>query len=92
MPRHLGQVLLGKPALPFDEESRGGDAIAVGKSAFTLSTLGAFDIEAARIVFEVWLLAVSAHSGGVELVSDSLIVGHGFDACVLSHDLRVFLG
>lgn len=76
-PRHRGQVLLGKTALPFDEESRGGDAVAVGKSAFTLVTLVAFDIEAARIVFEAWLLAVSANGGVVELVSDSFILGHG---------------
>ena len=76
-PRQRGHVLLGKAPLPLDEESRGGDAVAVGKSAFTLVTLVAFDIEAARIVFEAWLLSVSADGGVVELVSDSFILGHG---------------
>ena len=75
-PRHLQQVLLGETLAPADEEGGNGAAVAVGKSATTLVTFGAFDKQASRIVSESGLLSVPADRGGVEKVSDLLIGGH----------------
>jgi hypothetical protein len=50
VPRHLQQVLLGETLTPADEEGGNGAAVAVGKSATTLITFGAFDKIASRLV------------------------------------------
>ena len=78
VPRQRQQVLLGEKLTPTDEESGNGAAVSIGKSATTLITFGALDIQTTRLVFESRLLSVPASCGGVEKVSDLLIGGHGF--------------
>jgi hypothetical protein len=50
VPRQRQHVLLGKAFTPADEESGNGATVAIGKSATTLVTFGAFDKIASRLV------------------------------------------
>jgi hypothetical protein len=78
VPRQRQQVLLGETLTPADEESGNRAAVAIGKSALTLITFGAFDKITSRLVIELGLLSMSADCGGVEKVSDGFIGGHDF--------------
>ena len=78
VPRQRRHVLLGETLTPADEEGGNGSAVAVGKSATTLITFGARDMQAPRLVVEDGPLSIPAGGGGVEKVSDLLIGSHGF--------------
>jgi hypothetical protein len=68
----------GKSLAPVDEECGDWAAFAGIESATALSSLGAFDIEAPRLVFKPWPFFVATYRGLVELFSDLFICGHGF--------------
>ena len=78
VPRQRLHVLTsGKSLAPLNEECGGRATFAGIESATALRSFGAFDKEAARLVFKPWPFASLADCGLIELFPNLFISGHG---------------
>ena len=75
----------GKSPPPLDEECGDWTTLAAIESATAEISLGAFDIEAPRFVFESWLFAPFTYCGLIELFADLFISGHGLNLRINCH-------